>query len=89
MAWIPSTSAKRSWSTTSRAREAICDTSPIQYPHQIGCLHLLADFYERVLVPPAVIAELQLKIQAPERLDQSPVASNLGAGEREVLALGR
>jgi hypothetical protein len=28
--------------------EAICDTSPIQYLHQIGFLHLLAEFYTRV-----------------------------------------
>jgi predicted nucleic acid-binding protein len=27
--------------------EAICDTSPIQYLHQIGFLHLLAEFYTR------------------------------------------
>ena len=39
--------------------EAICDTSPIQYLHQIGFLHLLAAFYTRTLVPPAVAGELE------------------------------
>ena len=40
-------------------REAICDTSPIQYLHQIGFLHLLAEFYSRVIVAPAVVDELE------------------------------
>jgi len=39
--------------------EAICDTSPIQYLHQIGFLHLLRDFYTRTLIPPAVVDELE------------------------------
>ncbi len=86
-------------------REAICDTSPIQYLHQIGCLHLLEDLYTRTLIPPAVVGELErgsamgvdlpeihtvpwVKIQAPEGLDKVPVAADLGAGEKEVLALG-
>ena len=38
--------------------EAICDTSPIQYLHQIGFLHLLAEFYTQTLIPPAVVGEL-------------------------------
>jgi predicted nucleic acid-binding protein len=40
-------------------REAICDTSPIQYLHQIGLLHLLAEFYARTIAPPAVVDELE------------------------------
>ena len=40
-------------------REAICDTSPIQYLHQIGVLHLLAEFYTRTIIPPAVVNELE------------------------------
>jgi len=85
--------------------EAICDTSPIQYLHQVGLLHLLAEFYTRIIVPPAVVDELErgrsigvdlpdvralpwLTIQAPEWLDKAPTATDLGAGEREVLALG-
>jgi predicted nucleic acid-binding protein len=85
--------------------EAICDTSPIQYLHQIGVLHLLAEFYTRTIIPPAVVNELNrgrsigvdlpdvrtlpwLTIQAPEWLDKAPTAADLGAGEKEVLALG-
>jgi predicted nucleic acid-binding protein len=40
--------------------EAICDTSPIQYLHQIGFLHLLAEFSTHTIVPPAVVDELVL-----------------------------
>ena len=92
-------------STTARAREAVCNTSPIQYLHQAGLLHLLAEFYSRTLVPPAVARELErgravgvdlpdmgalpwMTIQAPEGLDKVPTAADLGAGEKEVLALG-
>jgi predicted nucleic acid-binding protein len=85
-------------------REAICDTSPLQYLHQIGFLHLLAEFYTETLIPPAVVSELDrgkaigvdlhvralpwLKIQAPEGMDKAPTAADLGAGEKEVLVLG-
>ena len=85
--------------------EAICDTSPIQYLHQTGFLHLLAEFYTRTIIPPAVVDELErglsigvdlpdvralpwLTIQAPEGLDKVLAAADLGAGEKEVLALG-
>jgi predicted nucleic acid-binding protein len=85
--------------------EAICDTSPIQYLHQIGFLHLLPEFYTRIVVPPAVVDELDqgraigidlpdvhalpwMKIQAPKGLEKVPTATDLGAGEKEVLALG-
>lgn len=46
-------------STTARAREAVCNTSPIQYLHQTGLLHLLAEYYSRTLIPPAVAHELE------------------------------
>ncbi|MEW6683468.1 MAG: DUF3368 domain-containing protein [Nitrospirota bacterium] len=36
----------------------ICNTSPIQYLHQIGLLHLLPAFAGRVIVPQAVVEEL-------------------------------
>jgi len=66
---------------------------------------LLEEFYACVLIPPAVVRELEIgramgidlpdisalpwvKIQAPEGLDKVPTAENLGAGEKEVLALG-
>jgi hypothetical protein len=37
---------------------------------------------------PDVRALPWLKIQAPEGLDKAPTAADLGAGEKEVLALG-
>ena len=86
-------------------REAICDTSPIQYLHQTGFLYLLFELYSRIVVPPAVVRELDrgkaigvdlpdlrclpwMEIRAPEKLHQNPATLDLGAGEREVLALG-
>jgi hypothetical protein len=41
-----------------RSREAICDTSQIQYLHQVDLLHLRPQFYTRIVVPPAVVDEL-------------------------------
>jgi uncharacterized protein len=38
----------------------IADTSPLQYLHQIGHLHLLPALAEQVFVPPAVVAELSI-----------------------------
>jgi predicted nucleic acid-binding protein len=38
--------------------EAICNTSPIQYLHQLGELHLLSALAGTVFVPPAVVAEI-------------------------------
>jgi predicted nucleic acid-binding protein len=85
-------------------REAICDTSPIQYLHQIGFLYLLAEFYTRTVIPPAVANELErgravgvdlpdvsalpwLQMETPKG-SVDPTTTGLGAGEKEVLALG-
>ncbi len=38
--------------------EVICNTSPIQYLHQLGLLRILPALAGRVIVPPAVINEL-------------------------------
>ena len=38
--------------------EVLCDTSSMQYLHQLGLLHLLPQLAERVLVPQAVVEEL-------------------------------
>jgi predicted nucleic acid-binding protein len=38
--------------------EVICDTSPLQYLHQIRLLHILPGLVQSVLVPPAVVQEL-------------------------------
>ena len=37
----------------------IADTSPLQYLHQIRCLGLLADLFQRVIVPDGVAQEIQ------------------------------
>jgi hypothetical protein len=39
--------------------ELICDTSPLQYLHQIRHLAILPTLASRVLVPPAVVDELR------------------------------
>ena len=38
--------------------EVICNTSPLQYLHQIGLLHILPALAGRVTVPPAVLEEI-------------------------------
>lgn len=54
--------------------EVICDTSPLQYLHQLGLIHILRDLAERVIVPPAVLDELSqgrssgYDLPRPERL---------------------
>jgi len=39
--------------------EVICNTSPLQYLHQIGYLELLPRLVSRIVVPAAVAAELE------------------------------
>lgn len=39
--------------------DIICDTSPIQYLHQIGKLSLLRELAGKVIVPPHVVRELE------------------------------
>jgi uncharacterized protein len=39
--------------------EVICNTSPLQYLHQLDLLHLLPQLAGRVTVPAAVVAELE------------------------------
>ena len=38
--------------------DVISNTSPLQYLHQLGLLHVLPSLAGRVWVPPAVVAEL-------------------------------
>lgn len=38
--------------------DIVCNTSPIQYLHQLGVLHILPALAEYVIVPPAVAEEL-------------------------------
>lgn len=83
-------------------REVVCDTSPLQYLHQVGLLHLLPDLYGTVIVPAAVAHELeQGRLQGcgvPDvrrhewvRVVAAPPNAaafppHLGAGERDVIA---
>jgi predicted nucleic acid-binding protein len=61
--------------------DAITDTSALQYLHQIGKLDLLPRLVERVLIPPAVAAELAegrargLNLPDPARLAWAEVRS--------------
>lgn len=38
--------------------EVICNTSPLQYLHQLGLLHLLPALAGKIVIPPAVAEEL-------------------------------
>ncbi|MBI5649279.1 MAG: hypothetical protein HZC40_02350 [Chloroflexi bacterium] len=40
--------------------DVICNTSPIQYLHQLELLHVLPALVTQVIVPPAVIEELNV-----------------------------
>ena len=40
--------------------EIICNTSPLQYLHQLGLLHILPALARPVTVPPAVIEEIDI-----------------------------
>jgi len=40
-------------------RDVVTNTSPLLYLHQLGLLDLLPDLYERVVVPTAVLRELE------------------------------
>lgn len=66
-------------------RKVICNTSPLQYLHQLGHLDLLPNLVSRVVVPTAVAAELAegrrigLDLPVPENLSwvdlcEAPVA---------------
>ena len=39
--------------------DVICNTSPIQYLHQLRLLHILRELADEVVVPPAVMQELE------------------------------
>ena len=38
--------------------DVICNTSPLQYLHQLDLLHLFQALAERIIIPPAVVQEL-------------------------------
>jgi predicted nucleic acid-binding protein len=65
--------------------EIICNTSPLQYLHQIGQLSILPSLVGSIIVPPAVVFELNagiakgLDLPQPENLKwvkiQSPISA--------------
>jgi predicted nucleic acid-binding protein len=83
----------------------ISDTGPLSYLYRLGRLDLLPLFYGRVIVPPAVVAEINRGIRLGRSLPdvaalewtdvRSPPAAfllgvdGLGPGETEAIALGR
>ena len=84
--------------------EVICNTSPLQYLHQLGRLDILPALVKTVTVPPAVTAELAegqrlgvnvpelrgldwVTIRPPASLPALPLASDLGPGESQAIAL--
>jgi uncharacterized protein len=64
--------------------EVICDTSPIQYLHQVGLLSILPALIGEITIPPAVVNELavgrELGISLPgiEQLDWIAVQQPAG-----------
>jgi len=82
----------------------VCNTSPLQYLHQIGCLEIVKQLAAEVLVPPAVVEELSvghnhgldlpdvegltwIQVREPASAPALPIATDLGRGESQVLAL--
>lgn len=84
--------------------EVICDVSPIQYLHQVGLLDLLRLRYGAITIPavaaelregtlrrvelPAFEALDWMRIRQPAGGPLLSIVAELGAGEREVLAVG-
>ena len=75
--------------------EVICNTSPIQYLHQLGMLHLLPALAGRVTMPPAVVDELAagkrqgMNLPDPTTLDWVTICRPESASaERLVTDLG-
>jgi predicted nucleic acid-binding protein len=84
--------------------EVVCDTSALQYLHQLGLLSLLRDLYGRIIIPDAVTKEIDAgkkagvdlpDIQSMEWIQivavTAPLATgtDLGTGELAVLALAQ
>ncbi len=84
--------------------ELICDTSPLQYLHQLRRMDFLRALAEAVIIPPSVVAELDagrragidlpeldssfVVVHKPERTQNPFPTLNLGDGEIGVLSLG-
>ena len=86
-------------------KNVICNTSPLQYLHQLQLLELLESLYGHIIIPNEVREELEagnllgvdvpniqsydwISIQQPRSCAALPLITDLGAGEKAVLALG-
>jgi len=85
--------------------ETVCNTSPIQYLHQIGELEVLPALYGKILVPRAVLEEIGAGREAGVSLPDVgmltwievreveptpwPIPRDIHRGEAEVIALAR
>lgn len=84
--------------------EIICNTSPLQYLHQLRLLETIATLVGELIVPPAVVAEILagikrgvdlpdlngldwVKTRAPLSSTVTPLVTDLGPGETQVLML--
>src|SRR5579872_6674384 len=75
----------------------VADTSPLNYLVQIGCDHLLVALYERILIPGAVLRELENPgTPAPThewlrhvRVAEDPEPGELDPGERHAIQLAK
>jgi len=72
-------------------RELICDTSSLQYLHQLGVLGLLQRLADRIVVPPAVLRELSTgraeghDVPVPESIDWIKIVSPSGSITEQAL----
>lgn len=84
--------------------DLVCDTSVLQYLHQLQHLGLLQALGDRIVAPPAVADELDegralgvdvpsaqalgwINVETPRSAPALPLVTQMGPGEREVLAL--
>ena len=65
--------------------EAICNTSPLQYLHQIDQLNIIPALIGSIIVPPAVLVELDagiakgLDLPQPENLKWARIQAPISA----------
>ncbi len=73
------------WHRRPRLPDVICDTSPLQYLYQLEILSVFQSLVQRIIVPPAVVKELEVgralgvNLPDPIALDWVTVRSPAGA----------
>ena len=86
-------------------RLVVSDTSPIRVLHHVSHLHLLGEFFDEVLIPPAVARELEAsgrfvsisvaqipkcRIEVPQDIAAvKALEAELQSGEAEAIVLAR